>query len=209
MQPYFYPYLGYFRLFSEVDLFVIYDCVQFPRDGWVHRNKLTDRSGDLAWLKLPLNKLPLKTVIGDLTFSPDSRSQMLFQLQKFEIFEKIAPEDIDLLLDTRISVIDYLESHLRLVAQKLSFEVQMFRSSKLEIDPQIKGQSRVLEIVKSLGGTQYINLSGGRELYDSETFEAKGVQLKFLKPYKGNGISMLERLQNENVDALIHEVNSD
>jgi hypothetical protein len=40
MQPYFVPYAGYFRLFAASDLFVIYDCVQFPRRGWVHRNRL-------------------------------------------------------------------------------------------------------------------------------------------------------------------------
>ena len=42
MQPYFIPYAGYFRLFAASDLFVIYDCVQFPRRGWVHRNKLIE-----------------------------------------------------------------------------------------------------------------------------------------------------------------------
>jgi hypothetical protein len=208
MQPYFYPYLGYFRLLSNVDIFVIYDCVQFPRDGWVHRNRLTDRNGDLTWLKLPLKKAPLTTLISDLAFSTDSNLEMSLQLQKFGILEKLAPKDLDLLLDTNISVIDYLENHLRLVAQKLSFEVQMIRSSTLEIDPQIKGQSRVLEIVKRLGGTQYINSSGGRELYKEEAFHAKGVELKFLSPYEGNRVSVLERLHNESRDALIHEANS-
>ena len=56
MQPYFIPYAGYFRLFAASDLFVIYDCVQFPRRGWVHRNRLLDRSGKLRWLTLPLDR---------------------------------------------------------------------------------------------------------------------------------------------------------
>ena len=45
MQPYFVPYAGYFRLFAASDLFVIYDCVQFPRRGWVHRNKMFAADG--------------------------------------------------------------------------------------------------------------------------------------------------------------------
>ena len=56
MQPYFFPYAGYFRLFAASDLFVIYDCVQFPRRGWVHRNLLPDASGSERWLTLPLEK---------------------------------------------------------------------------------------------------------------------------------------------------------
>ena len=54
MQPYFAPYAGYFRLLATTDLFVVYDCVQFPRRGWVHRNQLPDAAGKLDWLTLPL-----------------------------------------------------------------------------------------------------------------------------------------------------------
>ena len=53
MQPYFVPYAGYFRLFAATDLFVIYDCVQFPRRGWVHRNQLPGANGQPNWLTLP------------------------------------------------------------------------------------------------------------------------------------------------------------
>ena len=42
MQPYLFPYAGYFRLLSQVDEFVIYDCVQFPRRGRVHRTEVPD-----------------------------------------------------------------------------------------------------------------------------------------------------------------------
>src|SRR5437016_2188558 len=63
MQPYFLPYAGYFRLFAASDLFVIYDCVQFPRRGWVHRNRLTDARGLERWLTLPLEKAPQHVLI--------------------------------------------------------------------------------------------------------------------------------------------------
>src|SRR5436189_2877402 len=69
MQPYFMPYAGYFRLFAASDLFVIYDCVQFPRRGWVHRNRLLDAAGQERWLTLPLAKAPRDVKIQDLCFS--------------------------------------------------------------------------------------------------------------------------------------------
>ena len=72
MQPYFLPYAGYFRLFAATDLFVIYDCVQFPRRGWVHRNRLVDASGKERWLTLPLAKVPQRTLIRDLCFASDA-----------------------------------------------------------------------------------------------------------------------------------------
>src|SRR6188472_3168309 len=75
MQPYFIPYTGYFRLFAASDVFVIYDCVQFPRRGWVHRNKLIDASGAERWVTLPLVKVPQSTLIKDLEFAPDAGEQ--------------------------------------------------------------------------------------------------------------------------------------
>ena len=56
MQPYFYPYYGYFNLINEVDKFVFLDDVQFNRRGWVHRNKLYNYDKKLSWLTLPLKK---------------------------------------------------------------------------------------------------------------------------------------------------------
>ena len=71
MQPYFIPYAGYFRLFAASDLFVIYDCVQFPRRGWVHRNKMFGADGRECWLTLPLAKMPRDVRIRDLSFSAE------------------------------------------------------------------------------------------------------------------------------------------
>src|SRR5258708_33697304 len=74
MQPYFIPYAGYFRLLAASDLFVIYDCVQFPRRGWVHRNRLVDRNGALRWLTLPLQSAPQNVLIRDLQFTSDAEA---------------------------------------------------------------------------------------------------------------------------------------
>src|SRR5437764_15470200 len=76
MQPYFVPYAGYFRLLAASDLFVIYDCVQFPRRGWVHRNQIPDAHGRAAWLTLPLAKAPQEVLIRDLAF-PEAAEAML------------------------------------------------------------------------------------------------------------------------------------
>ncbi|NER65066.1 WbqC family protein, partial [Pseudomonas sp. MAFF212427] len=39
MQPYFFPYLGYFQLIAAADCFVVYDNVQFIKRGWIERNR--------------------------------------------------------------------------------------------------------------------------------------------------------------------------
>ena len=73
MQPYFFPYAGYFRLLHAVDDFVIFDCVQFPRRGRVHRTQVPGPTGQVEWLTLPLARHSRDTLIRDLAFAPDAR----------------------------------------------------------------------------------------------------------------------------------------
>src|SRR5689334_25196809 len=75
MQPYFFPFAGYFRLFATVDQFVIFDCVQFPRRGRVHRSQVPGPNGTTKWLTLPLARRPRDVLIRDLEFAPNAREQ--------------------------------------------------------------------------------------------------------------------------------------
>ena len=83
MQPYFMPYAGYFRLFSIADCVVLLDCVQFPRRGWVHRNKLPLMNGDPAWLTLPLVSHPRETMIREISFHPSANDIWPDRLRRF------------------------------------------------------------------------------------------------------------------------------
>ena len=207
MQPYFYPYLGYFKLLSKIDLFVIYDCVQFPRRGWVHRNKLTSQNGALNWITLPLLKAPqAATQINDLAFHPNFEKDMALRLGEFPVWNLINPSERQELLDPTSSVVNYLEKHLLNTIQKLGISTPIVRSSDLQLDPLLKGQSRILEIVKHFKGTEYINPSGGSALYDIEVFKDEGVNLTIMKPYEGSRVSMLERLIQESRGSLIQEI---
>jgi hypothetical protein len=40
LQPYFFPYIGYWQLIHAVDCFVIYDDVNYIKGGWINRNRL-------------------------------------------------------------------------------------------------------------------------------------------------------------------------
>ena len=54
------------------------------------------------------------------------------------------------------------------------------------------GQIKILKLVKAVGGKRYINPSGGRDLYDERLFKKNGLNLEFLVPWKGRGVSILE-----------------
>ena len=46
MQPTFLPWMGYFGLIEQVDLFLLLDTVQFSKQSWQQRNSISDASGE-------------------------------------------------------------------------------------------------------------------------------------------------------------------
>lgn len=209
MQPYFVPYAGYFRLLAATDLFVIYDCVQFPRRGWVHRNQLPDTHGRASWLTLPLAKAPQDVLIRDLAFCSEAETVLAERLRPFplpaERNEAFASLLASLLVIDRPPV-DYLVATLERTARELRLPWQVLRSSSLAIAPELRGQERILEIARRLGAKRYVNASGGQLLYDRKAFEAAGIELRFLSDYVGPNWSVLWRLASEGAAPLSRDI---
>ncbi|MGB0934616.1 MAG: WbqC family protein [Alphaproteobacteria bacterium] len=196
MQPYFAPYAGYFRLFDQTDLFVMYDCVQFPRRGWVHRNKMKDRNQQLQWVTLPIKKAPRNILIKDLEFAeaPEDFTARFPALQSFDTTK------------LKGSVASYLIGHLQEITQALNIPFKIVRSSELNISPEYKAQDRILEICKHLGATSYLNAPGGKDLYDAQAFEKHNIDLSFLPPYDGNMHSILQEMVEKPVADIRKEI---
>jgi hypothetical protein len=202
MQPYFLPYAGYFRLLSQSDLFVIYDCVQFPRRGWVHRNRVRDRSGELRWLTLPLAYAPQDTRIDALAFADDASAQMAERLAPFDLDRPELADLLDLLRRPEGRAVDYIVAVMEAVCQRLDIPWRTVRSSTLDVSPELRGQDRILEIARRLGAERYLNAPGGRDLYDPVAFADAGVELSFLPTYDGPSDSILQRLSDEGAGPL-------
>lgn len=198
MQPYFFPYAGYFRLLSEVHEFVIYDCVQHPRRGRVHRTQVPGPSGTAEWLTLPLARQPRETRIADLRFADGARATFDSRLRRLGWLDSASgpasPAIRDYLHADLTDVMDYLEAGLRLCSGLLGIDPIISRSSSLRIDGELRGQDRILAIVAAHGADEYINAPGGRELYQVERFADIGATLRFLPPYVGPHRHLLHAL---------------
>lgn len=209
MQPYFVPYAGYFRLFANADTFVVLDSVQFPRRGWVHRNRLADHTGRLAWLTLPLVKAPRRTLIADLEFPGDARERLVAQLRRFPTLGRGDPAEhpvLDRLTNFAGSPVDYLVRLLRECCSVLGLNGDVIRSSELGMVEGLRGQELIMGIAKQLNAGAYVNLSGGADLYEAEEFEKHGIRLRILQDFRGSNESILGRILSEPPETIRDEI---
>lgn len=195
MQPYFFPYIGYFQLINAVDEFVIYDNIQFTKKGWINRNRILVNQKD-DYITLPLKKdsdyLNVNQRLLSDTWSVD-RKKMLNKILEsykkapqfepaFTLFEKC-------LMIEESNLFDFIHNSLKETLQYLSISTNITVSSTIEIDNQLKSEEKVLAICKAQNATTYINPSGGIELYSKERFERNGINLQF---QKSNPINYLQ-----------------
>jgi hypothetical protein len=205
MQPYFIPYAGYFRLFAATDLFVIYDCVQFIRRGWIHRNRLTNQTGELDWLTLPLKKAPQDILIRDIAFAEDMDIRWKEEQRRFPVFKGAHPL-LTWAKRPEGTPLAFIEKGMKQACQELAIPYHVMSSSTLDIPEEIRGEERIVAICEAVGATSYVNAPGGRALYDERHFERRGIKLGFLPEYQGPYTSILERLAQEDPEVLRVEI---
>jgi hypothetical protein len=189
MQPYIFPYVGYFHLIEATDKIVFYDDVNFIKSGWINRNRILINGKDslfsIPLLKASSFKLINKTEPHPSLFPTWKRkfiktieqnySKAPFYDDTCNLIESVLDlhyENIaDLAINSIISVYEYLGK-----------EIKWTKSSACS--PTTKGMDkadRIIQIAKDMGYRKYVNAIGGQELYDKECFNNQGVHLNFVQ----------------------------
>jgi hypothetical protein len=185
MQPYFLPYIGYWQLLAAVDRFVVYDNIQYTKQGWINRNRLL-RDGADAWFTLPLKKGSDYLNVADRSLADDFDPQALLKplasaYRKAPFFTTVFPLIESIVSATPRNLFEYLLNSLRATAAFLEIRTPLIVSSTIDIDHGLKAERRVLALCHALGATRYVNPIGGRELYSARAFADEGVELKFIQ----------------------------
>lgn len=186
MQPYFMPYIGYFQLIANVDMFIIYDQIKYTKKGWINRNRIL-RNGSYALISLPLNADSDTLNIVDRRLADDFKSQKINA--QIENAYRSAPyfRETKQLIEEILSFEDHNLFRFNLnsiqkTCARLGINTPIRISSHFEIDERLKGQDKVISLCKSAGADVYINPIGGLELYDKASFAEHGIDLRFLHP---------------------------
>ena len=185
MQPYFFPYIGYFQLIAAVDLFIVYDNIKYTKKGWINRNRMLQNGNDVMF-SLPLKSDSDSRNVCERELAADfNREKLLNQLmgaykrapyfnQTFPLIEEIVRyEDRNLFRFLHYSIIK--------TCKYLGITTEIKISSEITIDHGLKNQDKVLALCETIGASTYVNAIGGIELYSKEIFREKGIDLKFIQ----------------------------
>jgi hypothetical protein len=186
MQPYFLPYIGYFQLIAAVDLFIVYDNAQYTKKGWINRNRVL-RDGQAVLFSLPLKSDSDFLDICDRELSVSFvRDKLLNQLtstyRRAPYFAQTVPLLERILRYADSNLFRFLEHSIIETCAHLDISTEIRRSSTVAIDHRLKGQDKVLALCEAVGASTYINAIGGTELYSRDVFQARDIELKFIRP---------------------------
>ena len=186
MQPYFFPYIGYWQLMALTDIYVIYDDVNFIKGGWINRNRILGPDGPF-YINVPCKNAGSGIRICDVgtdispTYLRKISNTLTFAYRRAPYFEDVYPFIFELMSFRSDSLADYLSNAIEKTASGLGIDTTFIRSSGTPLAPELRGQTRVIEICRKLGATDYYNAIGGVKLYSPGDFEKAGITLKFVK----------------------------
>jgi hypothetical protein len=186
MQPYFFPYIGYFQLIANSDVFVIYDDVNFIKKGWINRNTILVNNTPYLF-SIPLqnvsqNKLINEIFISDLDkWKTDLLKTISLSYKKAPFYQDVYPLIEKIISFDELNLALYIQNSLQNLCEYLNLNTKLIMSSEIVKNNDLRGENKIIDICLQLGANHYINPIGGIELYSKEDFKNNDIILNFIK----------------------------
>jgi hypothetical protein len=188
MQPYFFPYLGYFSLIKHTDKFILFDPVQFIRHGWIERNRVLKQNDGWLYVQVPILNKGREVIIKDLLIdnSQDWKKKIFSQLQPYrkeapyyfrviKMLNEILANEYETIVDLNFETIKHICKYL-----DIDKEISVFSNMNLDIKEAMAPDEWALNICKTLKNVkEYWNPPGGRSFFDKSKYDRAGIDLKF------------------------------
>lgn len=203
MQPYLFPYLGYFQLIASVDVFVYYDDVNYIKGGWINRNRLLLNDAPF-YFTVPCQQASPNKLICDIDTALNEKQgrKLLFLFSqsyaRAPYVKQVMPILEDVFSTYNANLSEFTIKSIMSVCEYLGIEKEWRVSSKQDYNSDLPREQRLIDICKTEGCNVYHNPIGGQELYTKEMFSPSGIELKFVK----NHLPTYTQRKNEFVPGL-------
>ena len=187
MQPYFMPYIGYWQLVAAVDRMIVLDDVAFIRRGWINRNRILV-GGAAHRFSVPIRQASQNRLINEIELASDAgwwqrfRSTLAQSYRRAPFYEETQAFLEPIVSDGRGPLLPFLLQSIGAVAAHLEIRTPLIASSAIDPEHRSRGQERILALCRHEGAAEYLNLPGGRTLYNPALFRHRGTELRFLVP---------------------------
>lgn len=186
MQPYIFPYIGYFQLINAVDKFIFLDDVNYINKGWINRNNVLV-NGKANMFTIPLKDTSQNKLINEINIAADGKWEGKF-LKTLEMNYKKAPSFriafpvIEEIVNSKIQNISAFNHYAVLkISSFLGIETEIVPSSSIYQNQHLKAQERIIDICLNEKATVYVNPIGGVDIYNPEDFKKQNLGFHFIK----------------------------
>lgn len=182
MQPYLFPYVGYWQLINAVDTFVIYDDVTYIKQGWINRNYIL-LNGRKHRLTLEVIGGSSNRLINEVKVGKNKHKLLKtieLNYKKAPYFNEVYPLIKNIFSFEEANLAKFVGNSLIQISDYLGIDTDLIYSSEMENKTTLKGQEKIIDMCKSLDADKYVNAIGGQDLYDNDSFSKEGIELYFL-----------------------------
>lgn len=200
MQPYLFPYLGYFQLINAVDEYVVYDDVQYIKGGWINRNNLLV-NGEKKLFTIALAGASIHKKINEIYIADNFeviKKTIEFSYKKAPYYSDVFTLLEDIFRQPDHNLARFTEYSLRVICDHLNIKTDFIYSSSIDNNKNLKGEEKVIDICLSRSANKYVNAIGGKNLYHAKSFNDSDIELSFLKPC----LPEYKQLQNQYMPGL-------
>lgn len=188
MQPYTFPYIGYFQQINLVDKFVVYDDVTFIKQGWINRNRILLNGRDHIFT------VPLKDASSFRNIRDTEINQKLYALwlpkflktltqaySKAPMYKQVYDLVANVFNEPATTISELAVKSITETCSHIGIDTQFLLTSTGYNNNDLKAKDRVLDICHKEHASVYINPIGGKELYSKQEFAAHGLELHFVR----------------------------
>jgi|TARA_Y100000294_G_scaffold36261_1_gene31746 hypothetical protein len=182
-QPDFLPWLGFFDRWKKSDLYIVLDDVQFIRRGWHHRDKIKTQN-KIKWLTVPVQKKgryhqAIKEVKIDQQENWNQKHLKTIQTayKKAPNFDFVFGKLSEIYNREYNLLIEFNMDLLRLCSKMLDIDTPLVFASDFNV--KSTGGQKLVDLVQSVGGKEYLTGSGSRDYLDEELFKKVGISVRW------------------------------
>ena len=200
MQPYFFPFIGYFQAINAVDKYILYENLDYIKDGWMNRNRVLIKDRNPSYLAVILDGRSSNKKIHEIELNTSfnwrrkllnkvflNYKGSLFFDESYHLIEECINIDSDKLFVYNSKIVKKIADYL-----ELDTEIQYDNRHFLPLERKIASGMiestkfdaklmRVFEICKHENADVFVNAIGGRALYDKIKFKENGIDLYFVE----------------------------